>query len=117
VYSPEGLMEEETNLNSELTILQNEEQNSDIAMHETMKDIQKLSELLKNVVPYYDFANTQEKEKIIRIIFSELSISQNTLNYKCKKGFECFENRFLALGDSTGNRTPICALRRRRPNR
>ncbi len=116
VYSPEGLMEEETKLNSELTILQNQEQSSDIAMHETMKEIQKLSELVKNVIPYYKFANPHEKEKIIRVIFSELSISQNTLNYKCKKGFECFENRFVALCDPTENRTQIDGLKTRCPN-
>lgn len=107
VYTPEAFMEEETKLNDELVSLQDQEQASDIAMHETMKDVQKLSELLKDVIPYYDFANPHEKEKIIRIIFSELSISQNTLNYKCKKGFECFENRFVAVGDPTENRTPI----------
>lgn len=76
-------------------------------MHETMKDVQKLSELLKDVIPYYDFAKPHEKEKIIRVIFSELYVSKNTLNYKCKKGFECFENRFVALCDPTENRTPI----------
>ncbi len=107
VYTPEGLLEEETKLNDELTKLQSEEQSSDIAMHETMKDIQKLSELIKNVVPYYDFAKPHEKEKIARVIFSELYVSENTLKYKVKKGFECFENRFCALGDPTENRTPI----------
>ena len=117
VYTPEGLMEEETKLNSELTILQNQEQSSDIAMHETMKEIQKLSELVKNVIPYYKFANPYEKEKIIRVIFSELSISQNTLNYKCKKGFECFENRFVTFCDPTENRTLITGLKTRCPNR
>lgn len=117
VYSPEALLEEENKLNDELISLQGEEQVSDIAMHETMKDVQKLSELVKDVVPYYNFANPYEKEKIIRVIFSELSISQNTLNYKVKKGFECFENRFVALGDPTENRTLIPSLRRMCPNR
>jgi site-specific DNA recombinase len=116
-YTPEALVEEETKLNDELTLLQVEEQASDVAMHETMKDIQKLSELLKNLIPYYDFANPHEKEKIIRIIFSELYVSRNSLNYKCKKGFECFEKRLFAMGDPTGNRTPINGLKSRRPNR
>ncbi len=116
VYTPEGLLAEETRLNSELVCFQNQEQASDIAMHETMKDVLKLSELVKNVVPYYKFANPQEKEKIVRVIFSELSVSQNTLKYKCKKGFECFENRFLAICDPTGNRTLITALKRPCPN-
>jgi hypothetical protein len=72
-----------------------------------MKDVKKLSELVNNVVPYYDFAEPHEKEKIIRIIFSELYVSQNTLNYKVKKGFECFENRLKAVCDPTENRTLI----------
>lgn len=117
VYTPEALLEEENKLNSELSELQTTEQISDVAMHETVQDVLKLSELLKNVVPYYKFANPQEKEVIVRIIFSELFISQNTLEYKVKKGFECFENRFEAFSDPTGNRTRIYALRRRCPNR
>lgn len=117
VYTPEGLIEEETKLNEQLADLQEKEQVSDLAMHETMKDIQKLSELLKNTVPYYRFAKPHEKEKIIKVIFSELYVAENTLKYKCKKGFECFENRFNAFCDPTGNRTLITALKRRCPNR
>jgi len=99
VYTPESLMEEEEKLNKNLTNFQEQEQVSDVAMHETMKDIQKLSELIKDVVPYYNFAKPQEKERIVRVIFSELYVAENTLKYKCKKGFECFENRFDAFCD------------------
>ena len=105
VYSPEALLEEENKLNDDLMTLQSTEQVSDVAMHETMIDVQKLSELLKDVVPYYDYANPQEKEKIIRIIFSELYISHDTLQYKVKKGFECFENRFVASSGPYRTRT------------
>lgn len=97
VYTPESLMEEEEKLNKKLSDFQEQEQVSDVAMHETMKDIQKLSELIKDVVPYYNFAKPQEKERIVRVIFSELYVSENTLEYKCKKGFQCFENRFDAF--------------------
>ncbi len=117
VYTPEGYVAEETKLDSELSELKNSEDVSDIAMHETMKDVQKLSELVKNVAAYYQFAKPHEKEQIVRVIFSELSISQNTLQFKCKKGFECFENRFLAICDPTENRTLITALKRQCPNR
>lgn len=105
VYTPEGLIEEEDKLNAELIDLQDKEQVSDVAMHETMKDVQKLSELVKEVVPYYSFAKPHEKEAIVRIIFSELYLSENTLQYKCKTAFECLENRLHTLGDPTGNRT------------
>lgn len=117
VYTPESLIAEENKLNKQLVDFQEREQVSDVAMHETMKDVQKLSELVKNVVPYYQFANPKEKEQITRVIFSELYVSENTLKYKVKDGFECFENRFDAICDPTENRTPISALRRRLPNR
>lgn len=117
VYTPEGLIEEEEKLNDELSELQNEEQASDVAMHETMKEVQKLSELIKNVAIYYQFAKPHEKEQIVRVIFSELYISQDTLQFKVKKGFEAFENRFVALCDPTGNRTPISCVKGGRPNR
>ncbi len=117
VYTPEGLIEEEEKLNDELSELQNTEQASDVAMHETMKEVQKLSELIKNVAVYYQFAKPHEKEQIVRVIFSELYISQDTLQFKVKKGFEAFENRFLAVCDSTGNRTPLPSLRRMCPSR
>ena len=74
---------------------------------ETVNDVIKLSELLKNTLPYYSFANPNEKDKIIRVIFSELIVSDNTLQYKCKKGFQSLSSRFIAVGDPTGNRTPI----------
>lgn len=117
VYTPEGLIEEEEKLNDELSELQNAEQASDVAMHETMKEVQKLSELIKNVAVYYQFAKPHEKEQIVRVIFSELYISQDTLQFKVKKGFEAFENRFLAVCDLTGNRTPISSVKGTCPNR
>ena len=116
VYTPEGLIEEEEKLNDELSELQNTEQASDVAMHETMKEVQKLSELIKNVAVYYQFAKPHEKEQIVRVIFSELYISQDTLQFKVKKGFEAFENRFLAVCDPTGSRTPVNGLKTRCPN-
>ena len=117
VYTPEGLIEEEDKLNAELADLQSKEQVSDVAMHETMKDVQKLSELVKEVVPYYSFAKPHEKEAIVRIIFSELYLSENTLKYKCKTAFECLESRLQPVCDLTENRTPISGLRTRCPNR
>ena len=116
VYTPEALLEEETKLETEINTLINGEYTSELAMSETMKEIKKLSELIKNVVPYYDFAKPHEKEKIIRIIFSELYVSKNTLRYKLKKGFECFENRLHALCDPTESRTPVNRLKTCCPN-
>ena len=77
-----------------------------------MKDVIYLSELLKNVVQIYDYANQQEKEKSIRAIFSELSFSHDTLQYKVKKGFDAFDKRISAFCGPLGLSTPHCRHRK-----
>jgi len=104
-YTPEKLVVEEASLNLELTALCDTEKASDVSMRETVNDVVKLSELLKNSLPYYSNANPDEKDKIIRVIFSELIISENTLDYKCRKGFQSLSNRFIAYGDPIVSRT------------
>ena len=98
-YTPEGMAAEEKRLESQIKDLLNDEHTSEIAMSETVKDITQLSELLKKTVPYYDFTKPHKKEAIIRCIFSELWLTGNTLQPKVKKGFEAFENRFVANCD------------------
>ncbi len=94
VYAPERLLEEENSLNAELASLQDKEIVSDVSMQAVMEDVAKLSELLKTGSEYYRFAKSPEKEQIVRIIFSELSISGNTLQYECKNGFRALKSRF-----------------------
>jgi site-specific DNA recombinase len=101
VYSPEMLLQEENSLNAELVGLQATEAISDVSMHAVMEDVLKLSELLKTGSALYSFAKSPEKERFIKIIFSELSFSENTLQYKCKSGFRALENRFSNIGDPT----------------
>ena len=86
-------------------VLQVKEQASDASIHEIIKDVIKLSELLKDVAVLYSSGNSVEKEKIVRMIFSELSISGNTLKYKCKNSFQALESRFVALGAPCRTRT------------
>ncbi len=76
-------------------------------MRETINDVTRLSELLKYGLMYYSSANPQEKEQLIKVIFSELTLSGNTLNYKCKNGFQALARRFVLFCDSTQNRTAI----------
>ena len=111
VYTPEGLVAEGERLQSELTALQVAESTSDEAMAELMKEIVILSELIKNVVPVYDFAKPHEKENIARVIFSELYIAKDMLDYKVKKGFEPFADHLSAICDPTENRTPIFRMK------
>ncbi len=103
-YTPEKLVSEETNLNIELTVLCETEMTSDASMRETIKEVVKLSELIKNLLPHYSFAKPEQKDRMIRIIFSELTLSENTLQYKCKKGFEALSSRFIASCDPSGQR-------------
>jgi site-specific DNA recombinase len=94
VYTPEMLLQEENGLNTELASLQDSEAISDLSMQLVMEDVLKLSELLKKRSKYYSFAKSPEKEQLIKITFSELSISGNTLQYQCKNGFQALESRF-----------------------
>ena len=47
-------------------------------------------------------ADPCEKERIIRVIFSELTLSENTLNYRCKNGFAALAGRFVPNYDPMG---------------
>ena len=117
VYTPESFVAEEARLNSELTDLKKAEEASDVVMRETVKEVVMLSELLKNLYPLYQNASPREQEEIITQIFSELTLSEETLNYKCKNGFRALESRFAPNCDPTGNRTPLPSLRRMCPSR
>lgn len=117
VYTPEGLVAEGERLQGELTALQEAESASDEAMAELMKEIIILSELIKNVVPVYDYAKPHEKENIARVIFSELYVAKNMLDYKVKKGFVPFSDRLSSICDPTGNRTPLPGMRILCPSR
>jgi hypothetical protein len=53
----------------------------------------KLSELVKDALFHYKFCQPQEKEQIVKTIFSELTISEKTLLFKTKDGFQLLESR------------------------
>lgn len=101
VFTPEAMFEEEAKLEAEILELISDEHTSEVAMIETIKETVKLSELLKNVEKYWDFAEIEEKEEITKIILSELSISENTLYYKVNSGFKALEKRFISVSDLT----------------
>jgi len=98
-YSPEELIEEENKLDGQLEKVQNQESISDRAISEVVKDLLKLSELLENGSIYWDYANTEEREQIAKIIFSELFVSENSVDFKLKTGFKPFETRISTLGE------------------
>jgi site-specific DNA recombinase len=116
-YSPEEYLAEENNVQTELNLLMQKEQISEEAMSQVIKEVIKLSELVQNAYLYYQYANSEEKDAIMRTIFSELSYSQKGLKYKCKKGFEALSSRFETKCDPTGNRTRLPSLKSLCPNR
>lgn len=99
VYTPEAFLEEESKLNQVLEKLQIEEQDSDGAIQEAVKDLVRLSELLKNAYLHYYFAKPNEKKEIIQKVFSELTLDRDTLNYKVRNGFKLLDPRSMSLGE------------------
>jgi len=101
VYTPESLLTEEIRLTKVLSEIDVQEQTSAITLAETISDLKILSELLKSLYFYYKNANPKEKEEYARMLFSELSFSENTLRIKCKNGLQVLESRFYFVGDPT----------------
>jgi hypothetical protein len=101
-FTLESLVAEERKLSLQLEVLKQEEDASDFAIRETVEEVVKLSELLKNLAATYSAADPVEKDRIIRIVFSELVLADNVFEYKCRNGFQALESRFLPNHDPTG---------------
>ncbi len=95
VYTPESYVEEETRVQNELIIAKTKEEVTDMSIAQTLRNVLKLSELLKNLTNLYDFGDLYEKERIIKLVFSELTILQNDVMYQCKNGFSVLQNRLV----------------------
>lgn len=107
VYTGEDYLAQESEISQKLQALRNEEESSDVSMEQVVKDIVFLSELLEDAYLYYVLANPTEKQQIITKVFSELTLFENTLSYKCRNGFKVLENRKSLFCDPMENRTPI----------
>ena len=116
-YTPEEYTKQVRLLRKNLEIEREKESTSDEAMAALVDDVVKLSELIKNVVPIYDYANSHEKEAIARILISELYVDENNLGYSPMLHLQGFINQENAIGDPTENRTPISRMKTWRPNR
>ena len=92
-YTPEKLAIEEESLTNNLKSFRDEEEVSDISMAETVKEVIKLSELVKDALFHYKYCQPQEKEQIVKTIFSELTFSGKNLLFKTKDGFQLLESR------------------------
>lgn len=98
-YTPEDFLSEETKLNQSLNDLSIKIQASDGPMHEVVKDLVFLSELVKDLYFTYLLADPDEKKQIITLLFSELTLSGETLLFQCKKGFEFLADHSVVFGD------------------
>ena len=98
-FTPEEIAKQIESLEREYDGLIDKEVISEAAMRELMSHVTRLSELLQNVVLHYDFAGPAEKEKIIKSLFSELTLSQDGLETKVQPGLEPLEDRLRAVGD------------------
>jgi len=87
VYDPESYQAEEKRLIDALPVVEEQVQITQEALHKTICDAIKLSELLKNLTVYYQEANHAEKEVIIRTIFSELLCDDKTFICSLKPEF------------------------------
>ncbi len=105
VYSPESYLQEEQRLNTELISLQDHDDVSNASLPAVIKDVLILSELLKTGSSYYEFANSDEKAEIVKIVFAELSLSDSTLQYKVRNGFKALESRFASVCERERTRT------------
>lgn len=102
VYLPDQLLAEERRLTTELAELEALRGGSERPLNEIVSEMIKLSELVKYGSAYYSFANSREKDQIMRTLYSELLVSQSTLISQCKNGFKALESRFWAQCGQSG---------------
>lgn len=107
VYTPDAYIGEEQRLLADLNGVQEKETITQEAMHQTIKDAMRLSELLNNLAMYYEEATSPEKEEIIRCIFSELSLNDKVLSYQLKNEFRALKKDSTLFSALTRNRTWI----------
>lgn len=100
-YTPETFVEAREGLEAELAALGSQRHATEAEMRSLMKDIILLSELVNTAGNLFILADPREQERIAKTVFSELRMSQNTLNYSLQMGLEPFENRVLAFSAPT----------------
>jgi DNA invertase Pin-like site-specific DNA recombinase len=108
VYTPEDLATEDAKLTTELEKLHSEEGVSDEAMAATAKAVIELSELLKGAKFLVERAKPMEQDRIVRMVFSELILSENSFDFQCNKGFFALQKRLVDLHDPTDWISELC---------
>ncbi len=102
VYDTETMVKEQQKLEWQLAELN--APTDYVSAEELMKRkdaVFELSELVKNAKVSFDNSNAPEKEKIAKMVFSELTLLKNTLKNKCHNGFKALEDHSWSVGDPT----------------
>ena len=113
LYNPESYLAEENNLNGQLLNLHLQEMISAEAIHETVKEVFKLSELLKSIVMLYEKSKMAEKVNILKNLISELSVCDESVKIKVISGLEPLETRLFA---DCGQSNWLSELLQKRPH-
>ena len=100
-YTPEALVAESEKLDEELKALTEAENAPSVSPAEAAREVQTLSELIKSLVSLYDSPVPEHKDRIVRAIFSELTVTGDSLQYQCKMGIRFFDQRSFVVGAPT----------------
>ena len=107
-YTPEQLVTEQERLNKEIGETDNAEVPDDTSLREIIDDTVKLSELVKVVAEYYEKGKTDLRERIARIVISELRVAQDTLEYIAETGFAPLKARSVLTSAPKRTFSELC---------
>jgi DNA invertase Pin-like site-specific DNA recombinase len=109
VYDTETIVSEQQKLEKQLTELEMPSaQPTEAELIERKEATYELSELVKNAQVSYKKGKLCEKENFSTLIFSELTLSENTLKFKCLNGFKSLEDHNWSVGDPTDWLSELC---------
>lgn len=97
-YTPDQLASERERLSGKIDAASKAEPVEEASVQKVIDDVVELSELVKNVAGLYEIVKTRRREQIVRNIFSELLVSENTLEYNVNSGFEFLKTRAVLMG-------------------
>ena len=99
VFTPETFVAEENALEAKLGADGAEHLITAEEYEKAIREVFDVAELLESFVSGYEIANARRKEQISRIVIVELLVSENMLDFKAQKRFQCALRRKYAMGD------------------
>jgi len=109
VYDTEAIVVEQQKLEGQLSKLEMPSVQPSVAeLIERKEAVYELSELAKNAQLSYEKGKPAEKEGFSKLMFSELTLSENTLKFKCQNGFKSLEDHSWSVSDPTDWLSELC---------